>query len=192
MGLDLVNTLMYGLFMVDKLSKKSWLQHGLDTLASTGFEALKAEPMAKALNVSRGSFYWHFKDIRDFQQAILELWRERATLQVIQATDESNFVQSRLMTLVHRSFDADNNLEAAIRAWAALSKEAAEAAQYVDDERVSYLECLLISEGVSPVKAKPRATFIYWAYLGQSLKIGDNFDCMSGTDLEQIVELFIP
>ena len=192
MGLDFVNTLVYGSHMVDRLSKTSWLQHGLDTLASKGFEALKAEPMAKALNVSRGSFYWHFKDIRDFQRAILELWRERVTLQVIQATDESHFAQSRLMALVHRSFDADNNLEAAIRAWAALSKEAAEAAQYVDDERVSYLECLLISEGVPPVKAKPRATFIYWAYLGQSLKTGENSDCMSGTDLRQIVELFIP
>lgn len=177
--------------MVDQLSKSSWLQHGLETLARKGFEALKAEPMAKALNVSRGSFYWHFKDIRDFRQGILELWRERATLQVIQATDESHPAQSRLMALVHRSFDADHHLEAAIRAWAAQNKEAAEVAQSVDVERINYLADLLVSEGVSPDKAKHRAMFVYWAYLGQTLKPRDHSNGMSGTDLGQIVELFI-
>lgn len=178
--------------MVDQLSKSSWLQHGLETLAVKGFEALKAEPMAKALNVSRGSFYWHFKDIRDFRQAILELWRERATLQVIQATDESHPAQSRLMALVHRSFDADHHLEAAIRAWAAQNKEAAEVAQSVDVERISYLADVLVSEGVTLAKAKHRAMFIYWAYLGQTMKTRERSDGMSSTDLEQIVELFIP
>ena len=178
--------------MVDQLSKSSWLQHGLETLASKGFEALKAEPMAKALNVSRGSFYWHFKDIRDFRRAILERWREQATLQVIQATDETHPSQSRLMGLVHRAFDADHRLEAAIRAWAAQNKEAAEIAQSVDVERISYLAEILASGGVSLAKAKHRAQFIYWAYLGRTMETGKHSDDMSSTDLEQIIELFVP
>ena len=47
----------------DQLSARDWLDQGLKTLARSGFTALKAEPLAKAMGVSRGSFYWHFADI---------------------------------------------------------------------------------------------------------------------------------
>jgi AcrR family transcriptional regulator len=49
--------------MADQLSATDWLRQGLKTLAQSGFTALKAEPLAKAMGVSRGSFYWHFADI---------------------------------------------------------------------------------------------------------------------------------
>ena len=52
--------------MSDQLSAKDWVDQGLKALASRGFTALKAEPLAKALRVSRGSFYWHFADIAAF------------------------------------------------------------------------------------------------------------------------------
>ena len=69
--------------MADQLSAKDWLDQGLKTLAESGFTALKAEPLAKAMGVSRGSFYWHFADIGAFHAAILKHWREVAAEQVI-------------------------------------------------------------------------------------------------------------
>ena len=57
--------------MSDQLSAQDWLDQGLKTLAKNGFTALKAEPLAKAMGVSRGSFYWHFADIGAFHAAIL-------------------------------------------------------------------------------------------------------------------------
>ena len=69
--------------MSDQLSVKDWLDQGLKALAKSGFTALKAEPLAKALGVSRGSFYWHFADIAAFHAAILEHWREVAAEQII-------------------------------------------------------------------------------------------------------------
>ena len=41
--------------MTDQLSAKDWLDQGLKALAARGFTALKAEPLAKAMGVSRGS-----------------------------------------------------------------------------------------------------------------------------------------
>ena len=64
--------------MSDQLSAKDWVDEGLKALASRGFTALKAEPLAKALRVSRGSFYWHFADIAAFHAAILARWHEVA------------------------------------------------------------------------------------------------------------------
>ena len=69
--------------MADQLSAQDWVDLGLKTLAKSGFTALKAEPLAKAMGVSRGSFYWHFADIGAFHAAILDRWREVATEQII-------------------------------------------------------------------------------------------------------------
>ncbi len=69
--------------MADQLSAKDWLDQGLKTLTHSGFTALKAEPLAKAMGVSRGSFYWHFADIGAFHAAILKHWRDVAAEQII-------------------------------------------------------------------------------------------------------------
>src|SRR5260370_20230907 len=83
-----VNTLVYGHVMNDRLTKSDWIKHGLRTLANDGANALKVGPMATRLKVSRGSFYWHFRDIADFRSQLLRSWQERATDQVIQELDE--------------------------------------------------------------------------------------------------------
>jgi hypothetical protein len=48
--------------MHDRLTKSGWIRHGLRTLAKDGPNALKVGPMSTKLKVSRGSFYWHFRD----------------------------------------------------------------------------------------------------------------------------------
>ena len=58
--------------MADQLSARDWLDQGLKALATNGFTSLKAEPLAKAMGVSRGSFYWHFADIAAFHAAVLK------------------------------------------------------------------------------------------------------------------------
>ena len=67
---------MVSRIMPYQLSVKDWLDQGLKTLAANGAGALKAESLAKAMGVSRGSFYWHFPDIAAFRTAILAHWRE--------------------------------------------------------------------------------------------------------------------
>src|SRR5215470_12826656 len=83
-----VNTLMYGVSMNDRLTKSDWIEHGLRTLAREGASTLKVGPMATKLRVSRGSFYWHFRDIADFRSQVLRSWQERMTDQVIQEIAE--------------------------------------------------------------------------------------------------------
>ena len=74
--------------MGDQLTAKDWLDQGLKTLAKSGFTALKAEPLAKTMGVSRGSFYWHFADIGAFHAAILKHWREVAAEAIIPLNGE--------------------------------------------------------------------------------------------------------
>src|SRR5882757_1606019 len=107
--------------MTDQLSAKDWLGQGLKTLARDGFTALKAEPLAKAMGVSRGSFYWHFADIGAFHAAILKHWREIAVEQIIRDLEASSpDRKNALPALLRRAFGNKPVLESAMRSWAAL------------------------------------------------------------------------
>jgi len=120
-----VNTLVYGTAMNDRLTKDDWIAHGLQTLAHDGANALKAGPMAEKLKVSRGSFYWHFRDIADFRAQLLRAWAERSTDRVIRDLDARKAEPDRLKQLMKRAFAAKRDLDRAIRSWAAEDEDVA-------------------------------------------------------------------
>jgi AcrR family transcriptional regulator len=152
--------------MANQLSAKDWLDQGLKALAQYGFTALKAEPLAKAMGVSRGSFYWHFADVEAFHAAILKYWREVAAERIIAdveaATDNDNPPQR----LLRRVFGEKLALENAVRSWAAVDPAARAAVQAIDRRRLAYVENLLRASGLLPDVARARAQILYWAFLG--------------------------
>ena len=173
-ALAAVNTVVYGGLsqgnsMADQLSAKDWLDQGLRTLAESGFTALKAEPLAKAMGVSRGSFYWHFADIGAYHTAILRHWREVAAEQVIANLEASSEDENPLQLLLQRSFSSKPALENAIRTWATIDPLARSAVQATDRRRLSYVESLFERSGVAPEVARSRAQIFYWAFLGFAL-----------------------
>src|SRR5436190_23415461 len=101
--------------MGDQLSVQDWLDQGLKTLAKGGFTALKAEPLAKAMGVSRGSFYWHFADISAFHAAILKHWREIAAEQIIAGVEAASADENPLGVLLRRVFGERLGIENAVR-----------------------------------------------------------------------------
>jgi AcrR family transcriptional regulator len=155
-----------GEIMADQLSAKDWLDLGLKTLAASGFTALKAEPLAKAMGVSRGSFYWHFKDIGAYRAAILKHWREVAAEQVIANLEASSKDDNPLLLLLRRTFSARLALENAVRSWATVDPMARAAVRATDRRRLSYVQSLFERSGVPPGVARSRAQIFYWAFLG--------------------------
>jgi AcrR family transcriptional regulator len=151
--------------MADQLSAKDWLDQGLKTLAERGFTALKAEPLAKAMGVSRGSFYWHFADISAFHAAILKHWREVAAEAII-ADVEAAANDNPLPLLLRRVFSERLALENAVRSWATVDPAAKAAVQAIDRRRLSYVESQLRASGFPPDVARARAQILYWAFLG--------------------------
>jgi AcrR family transcriptional regulator len=155
--------------MTDQLSAKDWLDQGLKTLAKSGFTALKAEPLAKAMGVSRGSFYWHFADIGAFHAAILKHWRDVAAEQIIANVEASSDSDNPLPLLLRQAFGGRLTLENAVRTWATLDPAARAAVQAIDRRRLGYVESLLRASGLSAEVARARAQILYWAFLGFAL-----------------------
>ena len=155
--------------MSDQLSAKDWLDLGLKTLAKSGFTALKAEPLAKAMGVSRGSFYWHFADIGAYRAAILKHWREVAAEQVIANLEAAPDNDNPLALLLRQAFGGQLSLEKAVRTWATLDPLAQSAVRAIDRRRLNYVEHLFRASGLSPDVARARAQILYWAFLGFAL-----------------------
>ena len=169
-ALAFVNTVVYGGdCMNDQLSAQDWIDQGLKTLAKQGFSALKAEPLAKAMGVSRGSFYWHFADIGAYHAAILKAWREVAAETIIANVEAAADQENGVLLLLRRVFSERLALERAVRSWAAFDAAARAAVQAIDRRRLDYAEGLIRARGVAPEKAQLRAQIIYWAFLGYAL-----------------------
>jgi len=165
-----VNTVLYGRdTMSDQLSARDWLDQGLKALAANGVGALKAEPLAKAMGVSRGSFYWHFADIGAYRTAILAYWREVAADRVIAGLEAAAEHENPLRLLLRRTFSSRLALEKAVRSWATFDLEARSAVQAIDRRRMDYIESQLRAAGLDTEVAQARAQVLYWAFVGYAL-----------------------
>lgn len=124
-----------------RLSRDKWIDAGFDAVAQTGPQALAAEPLARRLKTTKGSFYWHFKDVPAFQEAVMTKWQARALGEVVALLQETGEPDQRLRNF-GRIVLADP-VEPQLRIWARNDARAAEILAEVDNERLSYLTRLL-------------------------------------------------
>lgn len=153
--------------MTEQLSADDWISLGIKALTRNGFTALKADPLAKAMGVSRGSFYWHFADLGAFHAAVLKRWREIAAEAIIAGVEADS--DEPLKALLRRTFGARLDLERAARNWAAFDPAAQAAVRAIDRRRLDYIEGLLQRRGFSATIAQARAQILYWTFLGFAL-----------------------
>lgn len=175
--------------MTMKLTKQYWLIFSLKQLARTGHSQLTANSLASKLGVSRGSFYWHFKNVRDFEEALLEKWAELSTEKVIQDLEPLVSPRQRLSALMTRTMRSNLDLERAIRSWAISDRLVAATVKSVDVRRVAYIDDILISMGVEKADAKPRAQMLYWASVGRIMMSSDESDDLSDAQVSRFADL---
>ena len=48
---------------------------------------MRIEPLAQALGVTRGGFYWHFKDRQALLDELLDTWERRSTDEVLERVE---------------------------------------------------------------------------------------------------------
>lgn len=130
---------------MSRLSRENWIAAGFRALTMKGPQALKAEPLARDLGTTKGSFYWHFKDVPTFQADMLAYWEEHATQDVITRLDAIPIPEMKLRKLADLATHADApyagvDVEPAVRAWAKADMSVADAVQRVDEARLAYLE----------------------------------------------------
>ena len=164
-----VNTVAYGWTMSkQRLSKEDWLAAGFRALATDGPVALRAEALARALGTTKGSFYWHFKDLPAYKAEMLNLWREKVASEIIARILAEDDPHKRLDLLAEEAAKAAPDsfggraIEPAIRAWALTDKAVMTALAEVDALRIAFIAQLLTAAG----HEAGFAPLVYAAYLG--------------------------
>ncbi|MFZ5692778.1 MAG: TetR/AcrR family transcriptional regulator [Pseudomonadota bacterium] len=155
------------------LDARAWVAAALDVLATHGIDAVRVEPIAKALRVTKGSFYWHFADRRALIDAMLAQWadgRIAAIRDQAPRDGDPALALRRLADLYTRRANARGlATELAIRALARNDEAAARAVQAVDAERLNRVAALFERLGWPPRQASARAIMVYAYLFGQSL-----------------------
>ncbi|MEL6470240.1 MAG: TetR/AcrR family transcriptional regulator [Cyanobacteria bacterium J06623_4] len=153
---------------VSRLDAQAWIRAGAQVLAQSGVNAVKVEPIAKQLQVTKGSFYWHFKNRRALLEAILHDWVAAETDRVIeQVESEGGSAKEKLLRLFELTVQDDGQVERAIRAWAVSDSMPAEVLQIVDQRRLNYTKDLFVAVGFTPFEALVRARLVYYALVAE-------------------------
>ena len=151
------------------LARDAWVDVAIEVLADAGLEGLAVESLATRLGVTKGSFYWHFKNREDLLRAVMERWEQEATDGVIEALERVADPAQRLRQLFTFSLGnvAHLRAEAALRA-GALAGDASMAASVrrVMTRRLEYTQSLYAAMGEPAGEAKRLGIVAFGAYLG--------------------------
>ena len=154
--------------VVDKQSKKSWLDAALQALASGGIDQVRVESLAKKLGVTKGSFYWHFKDREQFLDELLNFWAEQSTQVVIAnpnyPTDSKARVRAVAADIVRHDL---GKLDPHVRSWTQYDKRRARVVAKIDKVRFEFLRDLFLAAGFSMIGSDLRAQSLYRYVLGE-------------------------
>ncbi|MES0880218.1 TetR/AcrR family transcriptional regulator [Roseibium sp. SCP14] len=156
-----------------RLTSQDWIQAAFRALCAGGPQAIKAEAIARELKVSKGSFYWHFKDVPALKLQMLEHWQRKATEAIIQLVDNSGENSAgRLYLLVEVATNTDTyayggvNVEAAIRDWGRYDEHAFEAVKTVDEKRLNYVTELFSNCGIPEPQCRSFSRLLYGSLIG--------------------------
>jgi len=148
-------------------------------LAEGGVDNVRVEPLARRLHVTKGGFYWHFKDRADLLSVMLTRWRDgRAEVIARHAKpDPDEDAEAVLRRLLARYLRHPNPrgaaIEMAVRDWARHDAEAAAAVAAVDRVRLCHVVPLFeaLSDTPKPLAddAQARARLFYAYVFGQNL-----------------------
>jgi AcrR family transcriptional regulator len=155
-----------------RASRGAWIEAGLDALALGGGEdAVRIEPLAKSLGVTRGSFYGHFEDRAVFLQAMLDAWQQAAIGEVLRQVERrGGDPRTKIRRAGALTFSGELlPVELAIRDWARRDPAVARQLRAVDNQRMDYLRSLFSTFCSDPADVEARSVLAF------SLAIGSHF-----------------
>ena len=99
-----------------RIGRSEWIRGAMDLLVREGIAGVRVEPLAVRLNVTKGSFYWHFADRDALHAAMLDQWRSIATRAIIVRLEGGGGVPRaklrRLIAITARGSEADGSRSA--------------------------------------------------------------------------------
>ncbi|MBU1364811.1 MAG: TetR/AcrR family transcriptional regulator [Gammaproteobacteria bacterium] len=164
-----------------QLDPERWVDEAIEVLAREGISGLRVEVLAKRCGVTKGSFYWHFKDRQALLNAVLEQWKVGRIRDIEKTTSVAAGQESQQLHYAIEVYGASRNrkgmaIELAVRDWARHDPQAAAVVESVDLYRLECTRKLFVAAGMSDAEAKSRSLLLYACVFGLSLMHYAHFD----------------
>lgn len=147
-----------------------WLGAAYESLLDAGIDAVKIQPLAKKLNLSRTSFYWFFKDREELLDRLVSRWREKNTGNLVRQSEAyAETIAEAMLNVFDCWLDGglfDSQFEFAVRSWALQSPEVLAEVQSADQQRLDALTRMFLRFGHGEARADVRARTIYLVQIG--------------------------
>lgn len=152
-----------------QLNRESWVLAAFETLYENGIDAVRIEPLAIKLNVTKGSFYWHFKNRTELHDALLDYWEKEMTQSVLDAANEFHgSPKQRLINALRNIIGKERTkYDPAVRTWARNNAKVRKVVEYIDKIRLSFLHGLFVDIGFDRQEAEIRSRLMYYYIMGE-------------------------
>ena len=153
----------------------------MDALERGGVDAVKVQALSRALGVTKGSFYWHFKTRDALLMAVLDFWESAGTQDIISTMESADLAPEDRPQALWQIVTASGRMgaEMALRDWARRDPRAQEVVERVDRQRLDFTRQMYEDLGHDTVQAEARSI------LGYCMLIGLHFVGNSGREVPE-------
>jgi AcrR family transcriptional regulator len=143
-----------------RLSRQDWIDGAIRKLSEDSVAALRVDELAEFLNVTKGSFYWHFQNREELLDAVLLAWRTMMTTEIQEMLGKlKDTGLARLRNLMRIAISARPDVpggpfELTLRDWARRDPQVAKVVREVDEARINIVAALYREAGLDAESAQ--------------------------------------
>jgi AcrR family transcriptional regulator len=173
------------------LQPDDWIRSAQARVAGHGVESVRVEVLARDLGVSKGSFYWHFRDRSELLERLLARW-EDAELEWLNAGDKAG-TATRWAKFIERTSDPGRiRIEVALRAWARADEKVAGRVAAIEKRKARLIADVLRDVGFTETAADSGSEVVLLISLGWlDRATRDSQVPISGSSLSELLSDFI-
>ncbi len=149
-----------------KVEKKQWFTTGLQIIKDEGVSRITIDNLCNLLEITKGAFYHHFKNIDGYIDALMAFWVKENTFAFIEKVEKLNNAKEKLQALAQMSATSEYKCEGRIRGWSYTNNIVQQHVKQVDKLRLDYLTKLGQDCGYNIEYAHKIATIQYALLIG--------------------------
>jgi len=182
-----------------QLQRFDWLLKALDIFVAEGIDAVRITRLAQDLGVTRGSFYWHFRNREDLIDTLVSYWKDKNTEAITESVSHAGDLADGIFRFFETCIDTarfDPRLDLALREWARRSAKVRTLVDREDEARIKALCDFFSRFGYAMPEALIRARVLYYSQIGfYALEVTESlatrlgyteayFECFTGCQLK--------
>ena len=166
-----------------EVPRTKWIEQGLRALADGGPDAVRIEPLAEELGVTKGGFYWHFDDRRALLDELLDTWErvsiDEAIRRVESGGGDGRDKLRRLFALARGTDELTRVMlrtDLAVRDWARRDAAVAKRLRRVDNRRFEYMRSLFGEFCPDENEVEARCMLVFALFVGSRFIAAEHGD----------------